>query len=137
MDGTLVRGHAQALDVGPVRLGIAAIAQDEPRRLAIVCNEARISYRELDEASNGMALTFARAGISYGDRVAVMCHNRPELFFAWNGAARLGALVVPIGYRTTPDELAYLLEDSGAEALVHDRPEVVAQTCLLYTSRCV
>jgi long-chain acyl-CoA synthetase len=113
-----------------VRLGIAAIAQDEPRRLAIVCNEARISYRELDEASNGMALTFARAGISYGDRVAVMCHNRPELFFAWNGAARLGALVVPIGYRTTPDELAYLLEDSGAEALVHDRPEVVAQTDL-------
>lgn len=113
-----------------MRMGIAAIAQDEPERLAIVCGDTRVSYREFNEASNGAAFTYARAGVSHGDRLAVMCHNRPELFMAWNGAARLGAMVVPIGYRTTADELAYILEDSGARVLLHDRPEVVDQARL-------
>jgi acyl-CoA synthetase (AMP-forming)/AMP-acid ligase II len=65
------------------------------------------------------------AGVGPGDRVAVMLHNRPELFAVWNGVARVGALVVPVSYRSLTSEVAYLVDDSGATALFYDDAEVV------------
>ena len=49
-----------------------------------------------------------------------MLGNRPEVFAAWVGAARMGALVVPVSYRFTVSEVAYLLEDSQAAAFVYE-----------------
>ncbi|MCU1463659.1 MAG: putative acyl-CoA ligase [Acidimicrobiales bacterium] len=105
--------------------GIEALAAEQSARVALVCEDQRVTYGELDAAVNRMAHAYQRAGVGPGDRVAVMAHNRPELFAAWNGAARLGALVVPVGYRSTADEVAYLVEDSGAAVLVHDCADVV------------
>ncbi|MFL6239824.1 MAG: AMP-binding protein [Actinomycetes bacterium] len=105
--------------------GIAALAGAERDRIALVCDETRLTYADLDAAINRMAHAFADVGVQPGDRVAVMCHNRPEVFVAWNAAARLGAYVVPLGYRSTAGELDYLLTDSRASVLVHDCPEVV------------
>jgi long-chain acyl-CoA synthetase len=48
-----------------------------------------------------------------------MLRNRPEVFVAWNAVARLGATAVPVGYRCTPAEVAYLAADSGAVVFVH------------------
>ena len=101
-----------------------AVATTDPSRTAIVCDGAVTTFGELDAAANAMAHAFAGVGVGAGDRVAVMLHNRPELFTAWNAAARLGALVVPISYRSTAPELSYLLDDSGAAVLVHDNPAV-------------
>jgi acyl-coenzyme A synthetase/AMP-(fatty) acid ligase len=49
-----------------------------------------------------------------------MLGNGPEAFAAWYGAARLGALVVPVSTRLTAPEAAYIVADSGAIVLVHD-----------------
>ena len=54
-----------------------------------------------------------------GDRVAIMLDNSVELFAAWYGAARRGALVVPVSTRLTAPEAAYIVADSGAIVLVH------------------
>lgn len=104
--------------------GIHAVAQADPGRAAIVCDGAVTTFGELDSAASAMAHAFAAVGVGPGDRVGVMLHNRSELFTAWNAAARVGALVVPISYRSTAPELSYLLADSGAAVLVHDNPEV-------------
>jgi len=100
--------------------GIAAVARDEPGRIAIICGDRRETFAELDADANRWAHLFAGAGVGHGDRVAVMLGNRPEVFAAWAGASRLGALVVPVSYRFTVAEVA----DSQAAAFVYEDDEI-------------
>ncbi len=105
--------------------GISAIAAETPDRLAIVAGDERITFGELDAAANRWANYFAARGVRHGDRIGVMLGNRPEVFACWYGAGRVGAMIVPISYRFTPAEVAYLLEDSGSVAFVYEDPAVV------------
>jgi long-chain acyl-CoA synthetase len=107
--------------------GIAAIARDEPDREAIVCGDRRDTFGDLNADANRWSQLFAQAGVGHGDRVAVMLGNRPEVFAAWVGAGRLGALVVPVSYRFTVSEVAYILEDSQAAAFVYEDEAVGGQ----------
>jgi len=100
--------------------GLAAIAAADPERLALVCGAERITFGRLDRAANAVAHHLAAAGVGPGDRVAVMLDNGPEVFAAWYGAARRGALVVPVSTRLTAPEAAHIVGDSGAIVLVHD-----------------
>jgi long-chain acyl-CoA synthetase len=100
--------------------GIAAIARDDARRVAIICGERRDTFGELDADASRWSQFFAQAGVGHGDRVAIMLGNRPEIFSAWIGAARLGALIVPVSYRFTVPEVAYILADSQAAAFVYE-----------------
>jgi long-chain acyl-CoA synthetase len=104
--------------------GIAAVARDEPGRIAIICGDRRETFAELDADANRWAHLFAGAGVGHGDRVAVMLGNRPEVFAAWAGASRLGALVVPVSYRFTVAEVAYILADSQTAAFVYEDDEI-------------
>jgi fatty-acyl-CoA synthase len=104
--------------------GIAAVARHDPGRVAIVCGERRVTFGELDADANRWARLLAGAGVGHGDRVAVMLGNRPEIFAAWTGASRLGALVVPVSYRFTVAEVAYILADSQAGAFVYEDEEI-------------
>jgi len=85
-----------------------------------VCGERRLTFRDVDRAANGMAAGLADAGVEPGARVAVMLPNGPEVLVAGHAVARNGALVVPVSMRLTPSEVAYLLADSGAAAVVSD-----------------
>lgn len=100
--------------------GIAAVASAQPERVALICDDAHITYGRLDADINRMARALHGAGAGHSDHVAVRLHNRPELFVVWNAAARLGAVVVPISYRLTADEVGYIVRDSGAVVFIHD-----------------
>jgi long-chain acyl-CoA synthetase len=56
-----------------------------------------------------------------------MLGNSTEAFAVWHGVTRLGALVVPISTRLTEGEVAYIVEDSAARALVHDGSPVAVR----------
>jgi long-chain acyl-CoA synthetase len=101
------------------------VAQADPGRVALVSGTRRITFRELDAWANQVARALADVGVGHGGRVAVMLHNIPELFGVWNGAARLGALIVPISYRAVTSEVSYLVSDSEATVLIYDDKEVV------------
>jgi long-chain acyl-CoA synthetase len=96
------------------------VARDAPDRVAIICGDQRDTFADLHADANRWARIFADAGVRHGDRVAVMLGNRPEVFSAWVGAARLGALVVPVSYRFTVSEVAYILADSQAAVFVYE-----------------
>jgi long-chain acyl-CoA synthetase len=100
--------------------GIAAIAAASPGRLALLCDDEPTTYGELDAAANRIANGLQAVGVRRGDRVAVRLRNRPEVFAAWYGVTRLGAIMVPISYRLTAAEVAYMVTDSGAVTLIHD-----------------
>lgn len=81
-----------------------------PDRTAIVCGETRLTYRELDEQSSRFALALERDGVGPGDPVAVISRNCAEFLVAELAILKLGAVVVKINWRFSPDEIQYLFE---------------------------
>ena len=90
------------------------------KNTAIVAGERTISFAELLEFSERLAGGLSAQGISEGDRVAVLAMNHPGFFVLLGAVARLGAVLVPLNWRLSEDELQYILEDSGVKLLVSD-----------------
>ncbi|SDC57379.1 fatty-acyl-CoA synthase [Geodermatophilus telluris] len=78
------------------------------------------TYAEVDERVTRLARVLADRGVGTGDRVAVLGLNSMEVWEAYLAGVRLGAVVVPVNFRLVADEVAYVLADSGATALVVD-----------------
>jgi len=76
------------------------------QRVALRHGDEALSYRELDGLSNAMANLLAARGVRQGDRVAVLCSNRPEFSVTAFGALKLGASVVMLSQAWKPAELA-------------------------------
>jgi crotonobetaine/carnitine-CoA ligase len=72
-------------------------------------------------AAAGYAGALADAGVKVGDRVAIMCGNRPEMLLTFLGCAWLGAITVPINTASRGAQLAHILGNCGARLLVIER----------------
>ena len=79
-------------------------------RVALVCDEQRITYRELHERSERLAAALLAAGIKPGGRIAVLSPPRREFVECYAAAARLGVTVVALNTRLHPDEIMYCIE---------------------------
>jgi long-chain acyl-CoA synthetase len=101
--------------------GVAANAAATPDRTALVCGTRRLTYGELDRWVNRIAGALAARGLGPGGRVAVLLPNGPEFLAVTHGAAKLGALAVPINWRWRRGEIAYVLEDAAPDVFVFDR----------------
>ncbi|GAA2120013.1 long-chain-fatty-acid--CoA ligase [Actinomadura napierensis] len=93
-----------------------ALAQ--PDRVAYVAGDARLTYREFDRRADRAAAALAAAGIGRGDRVAILDKNSPEYAEQLFGAARIGAVQVPVNYRLAPDEVAYIVNNAQAKVFI-------------------
>ncbi len=76
-----------------------------------------ISSQEFHGKVIAVAHTLQNWGISRGDRVAILSENRPEWTIADFASLLLGAVVVPIYTTLTAEQTAYMLRDSGAQAI--------------------
>ncbi|WP_438729665.1 acyl-CoA synthetase [Parasphingorhabdus sp. DH2-15] len=77
-----------------------------------------ISYAQLDRRSNRVAHLFRKNGLKTGDTIAICMENQAHYFDVVWGAQRSGLIYVAISNRLTAPEIAYILEDSGAQMLV-------------------
>lgn len=93
-----------------------------PDREALVVGfgDRRLTYSELDERANRLAGHLAAAGIGAGDHVAAYLYNGSEFLETMLAAFKLRAAVVNVNYRYVAAELAYVLRDSDARAVVYD-----------------
>ncbi len=91
-----------------------------PLKQAVVdlASGARCTYPELNERANAVANGLAAMGIGRGDRVALLCLNGIEFIEAYYGAAKIGAVIVPLNWRLTAPELTFILKDSGSKVLI-------------------
>jgi non-ribosomal peptide synthetase component F len=81
--------------------------------------EGRVwSYQELDEQASRVAGGLSSLGIQPGDRVAMMLPNIPEFVFTFFGIQKLGAVAVPFNTMYKGREISFILQDSGAKAIV-------------------
>ncbi|AYE93797.1 long-chain fatty acid--CoA ligase [Mycobacterium paragordonae] len=77
-----------------------------------------LTWTELRRRVTALAGALSRRGVSAGDRVMVLMLNRPEFVESVLAANMLGAIAVPLNFRLTPAEIAFLVEDSGARVVV-------------------
>jgi acyl-CoA synthetase (AMP-forming)/AMP-acid ligase II len=79
----------------------------------------RHSYAELNSHTNLVANGLRALGVRKGDRVGILAMNGAEFVEAFYGAAKIGAVAVPLNWRLVPDELEYILADAGVSVLVY------------------
>ena len=91
-----------------------------PDKVAVRYNDQTFTYRQFHERVNKLAGALKAAGIQKGDRVAMLSPNVPAMLEAHFGPMRMGAVLVTINTRLSPSEVAYILNHSGAKALVFD-----------------
>jgi long-chain acyl-CoA synthetase len=77
-----------------------------------------VTYAELDDRSNRLAQLFFDAGLRFGDHIAVLMENRVEYFEPCWAAQRSGLFFTCINSHFNADEVAYILDDCDAQALV-------------------
>ncbi len=96
-----------------------AHARSNPDGLAIVDDEIRLTWAEWEATACRLG-SFLRDefGLEPGDRVAWMMFNRAEHYILSYALTKIGCLGVPIGYRLTGSEAAYIVDDSDSKAVV-------------------
>jgi len=87
-------------------------------KTALVFGERRFSYRELDGMTSRVATALAARGIGAGDRVTLYSPNCWEWAVAFYAIGKLGAVANPINVMLTPEEVAFVVEDCGAKAVI-------------------
>jgi fatty-acyl-CoA synthase len=93
-------------------------AAADPLRPALVCEATRYNYGELEERINRLTHGLRQLGMAPGERIGTFLHNGPEYLELTSALGAVGGICVQIGYRLKGPEVAYLLENSGARALV-------------------
>ncbi|HML08588.1 MAG TPA: acyl-CoA synthetase [Xanthobacteraceae bacterium] len=84
----------------------------------IVCGARTASKAEIEEQSRRIAGGLAAFGVRQGDCVALLMRNDIAFLTASYGAMMLGAYAVPINWHFAAEEIAYILSDSDAKALI-------------------
>jgi long-chain acyl-CoA synthetase len=91
-------------------------------RTAVVLGPLRITYAQLWHGARQYAAVLRERGIEPGDRVALLLPNTPHFPLAYYGVLALGGVAVPVHALLKAEEIQYVLEDSGAKALVCAAP---------------
>src|SRR5437763_15577907 len=91
--------------------------QQFPHKTAVVCGDQRSTYAEFAVRAARLAGALRNAGVRPGDRVAFLSMNCHRLLEAYYGVLEAGAVLLPMNIRLNPQELAYILNDSGAKLL--------------------
>ncbi|HLJ98626.1 MAG TPA: long-chain fatty acid--CoA ligase [Streptosporangiaceae bacterium] len=91
-----------------------------PSRTAIIHNEVRYTYRDIFDRSSLLAGALRGLGIGFGDRVAYLGPNAPQLAETLFACGMLGAIFVPLNYRLAGPELTPILSDCEPRLLIRD-----------------
>jgi acyl-CoA synthetase (AMP-forming)/AMP-acid ligase II len=93
-------------------------ARERPDAPALIQGDRRWTFAELDERSNRVAQALRSAGVTDGTRIAHLDQNAPECVELLFGAAKLGAVLVPLNARLARPELEAIMADAKAPLLV-------------------
>ncbi len=106
---------------------IAAAARD-PRRLALIDGDRRLSYSTLLEKALRVANGLGAIGLEHGDRLLVVLQNRAEMAILHWATQLAGIVVTPVNWRAKSDEIEFFLQNSDARAIVFEDTSAPAVT---------
>jgi long-chain acyl-CoA synthetase len=110
-------------------IGLWNIAREQPDLVAVVAPDGRArSYGELAAEANRYGHGLQAMGLEPGDCIVLMLPNGPEVPAVYFAGIQIGLYVVAVNWHLVGPEVAYILSDSGAKALVaHERFAEVAR----------
>ena len=85
-----------------------------PQREAVVDGDLRLSYEEFFQRCDRWSGALQRFGVGQGDRVAYIAPNVHQQLESFYAVPQVGAVLVPINFRLTADDFAYIIDHSGA-----------------------
>ena len=100
-----------------------------PEKTALVVWETgeRISYRDLNARANRAANFLSRRlGVAQGDRVGILAADSAEYLALFFACGKLGAILVPLNWRLTARELAFMVNDSAPKVLFYGAEHAAA-----------
>ena len=96
-------------------------AERYPDKEAIVFQDTRLTYKEVNERVNGLARGLLDLGIKKGDVVALLLYNCAEFMEITFAVNKVGAIWLPLNWRLVGEELSYILNDSQAKMLISEK----------------
>jgi len=104
------------LPLTPIRF-LRYAEEQFPGKTAVVCGDQRFTYAQFADRVARLAGALRKEGVKPGDRVAFLGMNCHWLLEGYYGVPDAGAVLLPLNIRLAPHELAYVLNDAGAEIL--------------------
>ena len=99
-------------------------ARSRTGQLGIVDGDRRLTFPALDARVNQLAAALAADGVAAGERVAWLGQNSFRVLEGLLAAAKLGALFCPVNWRSSPDELAFVVDDLEPRVVIWQDEEI-------------
>lgn len=97
---------------------LARHALMQPNETALRFLGKTTTWGELDARVGALAGALSRRGVAFGDRVLILMLNRTEFIESFLAVNKLGAIAVPVNFRMTPPEIAFLVSDCQAQVVI-------------------
>jgi acyl-CoA synthetase (AMP-forming)/AMP-acid ligase II len=102
-------------------LATRAFLNPDKEALYDVVSGDRFTFREANARANRVCAALGALGVGKGDRVALLVYNGHEFLESFFGPSKAGMVIMPLNWRLTADELAYILKDGGATSIIFDQ----------------
>ncbi|WP_036702443.1 non-ribosomal peptide synthetase, partial [Paenibacillus sp. OSY-SE] len=112
-------------------------AAKTPERVAVVCGEDTLTYRELNERANRLARVVLSYGAGPESLVAVQCERSVDMAMGLLGVLKAGAAYLPISPQEPAERVQFLLENSGATVLLSSSAQETACPVLRLDDDCI
>lgn len=111
-------GLAQVMNLGHL---LTHTARLHPQQPGLILGDRQWTWHEIDRRVDAMVSALRASGVCQGDRILVQSRNNLQMFENCWVAFRLGCVWVPVNFRLTPPEVAYLGAASGAKVMMAER----------------
>jgi acyl-CoA synthetase (AMP-forming)/AMP-acid ligase II len=89
-----------------------------PNKVALICDGKRLTYSEINQQADQLAVALTSLGIKRQDRVVIFMDNSAESVISLFGILKAGAIFIMVNATMKTKKLNYILKDSGARALI-------------------
>src|SRR5213596_1293862 len=93
-------------------------------REAVVDGDLRLSYEQFFERCDAWSAALQELGVKQGDRVAYIAPNTHAQLESFYAVPQIGAVLVPVNYRLTPEDFAYIINHAGATVVCADADHI-------------
>jgi long-chain acyl-CoA synthetase len=119
-DEAKARRREERIEAARTGMTLAWWARQQPDRPAIISEHGDRTFGELNANANRVARALRARGITAGDSLSLICSNRPEFAETLAACQRIGVRLTTVNWHLTGPEMAYIIEDSEAKAVVAD-----------------
>jgi long-chain acyl-CoA synthetase len=97
--------------------GLRLNAWRNPKKVAAVFEDKRLTYEELNVRANQLAHAMLKKGFKRQEKISIIMYNNIEFLEIYHGLARAALISVPINFRLVPAELEYIINNSDSTGL--------------------